>query len=142
MRNIVEISFLTFTLVFAFLGSTQAQGMQPSAQIANPASENCVKQGGQSSLEAREDGAQFRICVFADGKACEEWAMFRGECPKGGIEVSGYVTPAGRFCAITGGQYAVAGNRGTKEEQGTCTFKNGKVCDVWEYYKGRCSPRQ
>jgi hypothetical protein len=142
MRNRVDIFFLTFMLLFAFLGGLQAQGMQPSAQIANPASENCVKQGGKLILETREGGSQYGVCAFSDGRQCEEWAMFRGECPRGGIDVSGYATPAARFCVISGGQYAVTGNPGAKEEQGSCTFKSGKVCDVWEYYKGKCSPNQ
>jgi len=34
---------------------------------------------------------------------CEEWAMARGECPVGGVKVSGYNTSAARYCAITGG---------------------------------------
>jgi putative hemolysin len=142
MRNIVSIFVRTLTLLFVSSGSIQAQGMQSSAQLANPASENCVRQGGKSSLETREDGAQFRTCVFADGKRCEEWAMFRGECPPGGIEIISYFTPAARFCAITGGRYAITANQGAKEEQGSCTFQNGKVCDAGEYYQGKCSPSQ
>jgi putative hemolysin len=142
MRNLADIFSLTILLLFAFWGSIQAQGMQSSAQVANPASENCLKQGGKSSLDAREDGAQFRICIFADGKRCEEWAMFRGECPPGGIEISRYLTPAARFCAITGGEYAATANQGAKEEQGSCIFRNGKACDAEEYYQGKCSPSQ
>ena len=68
--------------------------------------------------------------------------MFRGDCPVGGIKVTGYITPAAVYCAITGGQYTVTGQANTPTEQGACTFKNGKSCDVWEYYNGKCSPEQ
>ena len=110
-----------------------------SSQIANPASENCVKQGGTVSIQKRGDGGEYGVCLFEDNLQCEEWAMFRGECPVGGIKVTGYVTPAATYCAITGGTYTVTGNSNTDNEQGTCTFKNGKTCDVWEYYNGKCS---
>lgn len=106
--------------------------------IANPASENCIAQGGTLAIEARGDGGQFGACTFVDNQQCEEWALMRGDCPAGGIEVTGYVTPAGRYCAITGGAYAVTGQDGASEEQGTCTFGNGTVCDAWDYYNGRC----
>jgi putative hemolysin len=50
--------------------------------IANPASENCVKQGG--TLEIRmEAGGEVGYCHFADGSECEEWAFMRGECKPG-----------------------------------------------------------
>ena len=50
--------------------------------IANPASENCVKQGG--TLEIRKEAAgEVGYCKFADGSECEEWAFMRGECKPG-----------------------------------------------------------
>ena len=48
------------------------------------------------------------------------------------------MTPAAQYCAITGGTYAVTGNSGQADEQGTCTFKNGGQCDAWDYYNGKC----
>jgi putative hemolysin len=62
----------------------------------------------------------------------------RGECPAGGVKVTGYVTEAARFCAITGGEYAVTGKSGVADEQGTCKLPGGVTCDAWEYYKGTC----
>ena len=56
----------------------------PAGGIANPASENCVKQGGTVSIQKNSDGSEYGLCKFADGKQCEEWAMQRGECPVGG----------------------------------------------------------
>jgi len=66
----------------------------------------------------------------------------RGGCPVGGIKVTGYITPAARYCAISGGEYQITGESGADQEQGTCTFKNGKTCDVWDYYNGKCDPNQ
>jgi putative hemolysin len=46
------------------------------AGLANPASINCTQQGG--TLEIRHDAkGDYGICRFADGRQCEEWALFR-----------------------------------------------------------------
>ena len=110
------------------------------AGLANPASENCVAVGGTWTIENRVGGGQFGICLFEDNRQCEEWALLRGDCPVGGVKVTGYVTPAAVYCAITGGEYAITGNSGADDEQGTCTFKDGSLCDAWEYYDGKCAP--
>jgi putative hemolysin len=112
----------------------------PAGQIANPASQNCVEQGGTLVIQVRGDGGEYGVCVFEDNRQCEEWAMLRGECPVGGIKITGYVTPAAQYCAITGGAYQVTGKSNTDQEQGTCTFKNGQTCDAGDYYAGRCTP--
>ena len=89
-------------------------------------------------IERRPDGGQFGVCVFTDNYQCEEWAMFRGECPVGGLRVTGYITPAARYCAITGGRYAVVARSGMTDEQGACTLPGGKACDAAAYYAGSC----
>lgn len=112
-----------------------------SPQLANPASVNCTQQGGTLKIERRPDGGQFGVCVFTDNYQCEEWALFRGECPKTGLRVTGYVTPAGRYCAITGGRYSVVSAPGATPEQGTCSLPNGKSCEAGAYYAGTCTDR-
>jgi putative hemolysin len=108
------------------------------AQLVNPASQNCVKQGGTLTIESRPDGGQYGICVFTDNYQCEEWALFRGDCPKNGLRVTGYVTPAGRYCAITGGRYTVV-TESAAGETGVCSLPGGKTCDAAAYYAGTCS---
>ena len=108
------------------------------AQLANPASQNCVARGGTLQMERRPDGGQYGVCVFADNRQCEEWAMFRGECPVGGLRVTGYVTPAARYCVITGGRYTVITNSGAANEQGACSLPGGQACRADAYYAGTC----
>ena len=117
-----------------------SETQEAPAQLPNPASQNCIAQGGTLSIERRPDGGEVGVCLFEDNRQCEEWALLRGDCPVGGVKVTGYVTPAARFCAITGGEYAVTGESGTENEQGTCTLPDGSQCDAWEYYQGECSP--
>jgi putative hemolysin len=114
--------------------------VQPPQQLANPASQNCVARGGALKIERRADGGQFGVCVFTDNYQCEEWAMFRGECPVGGLRVTGYITPAARYCAITGGRYTVVAKSGAADEQGACALPDGKACDAGAYYAGTCGP--
>ena len=78
--------------------------------MANPASASCVQQGGTLAIEERGDGGH-GVCYFEDNRQCEEWALMRGECPSGGVKVTGYVTPAAHYCAITGGTYAITGQQ-------------------------------
>lgn len=123
-------------IVLLWAGAAEAQ-----PQLANPASVNCVKQGGTLSIDRRPDGGEFGICVFADNRQCEEWALFRGECPKDGVRVTGFATAAGRYCAITGGRYSVVSALGATPERGECTLSGGKVCDADSYFGGSCSGR-
>ncbi|MFA5353197.1 MAG: DUF333 domain-containing protein [Thermodesulfovibrionales bacterium] len=141
--------FLTLSLAFcaatalSFAQTAMAQnapGQKQSQQLANPASENCIRQGGSLVILKHGDGGEYGVCVFADNRQCEEWAMFRGDCPVGGIAVAGYRTPAARYCGITGGNYQARGNNKTGEEQGTCSFRNGRSCDAWDYFAGKCNP--
>ena len=48
--------------------------------IANPASINCVNNGGKLKVMEDEKG-QHGVCVLSDGTECEEWAYYRKECP-------------------------------------------------------------
>ncbi len=73
---------------------TAREAAASSASMANPASVNCEKVGGSLKIEERPDGGQYGVCMFADNMQCEEWALMRGECPAGGVKVTGYTTPA------------------------------------------------
>lgn len=131
------LCFMAALSMLAGIGSGESMAQ---VGMANPASVNCVKQGGAPRIETRGDGSQYGICQFADGRQCEEWALLRGACPNGGLRVAGFATPAGRFCAITGGRYAVSANANSPDEQGSCALPGGKVCDAVAYHAGRCGP--
>src|SRR5215467_6020063 len=118
----------------------RAQGQSAPTGLANPASQNCAARGGTLRIERRPDGGEYGVCVFDDNYQCEEWAMLRGQCPVGGRRVTGYVTPAARYCAITGGRYAVVADSGTAGERGTCALPAGATCDAAAYYAGKCPP--
>ena len=116
-----------------------AQAPAPSRPtLANPASQNCIDKGGLLTMEKNGAGGEFGVCTFAENLQCEEWAMMRGQCRTGGIKVTGFVTPAARYCAITGGTYKVTAASNTPAEKGTCAFK-GKACDAQAWFDGTCT---
>jgi hypothetical protein len=133
---LVAIGLAMMSLVMA-VDEAVAQA-QPAPQFANPASVHCIDKGGTLRMERRPDGGQYGVCVFTDNYQCEEWAMFRGECPVGGLRLTGYITPAARYCAITGGRYTVVAKSGSADEQGACSLPGGKSCAAEAYYAGSC----
>jgi len=104
-------------------------------QIANPASVNCSKVGGNLTIEERSDGGQYGLCYFEDNRACEEWALMRGECPVGGVKTTGFDAIDQKYCAWSGGQTFAVPNS-------ICTFKNGSKCSTLDFYNGKCSVSQ
>jgi len=113
---------------------------EPTAGLINPAWVFCVEEEGRLGLESRPDGMQFGVCYYMDNRQCEVWAMYRGDCPVTGLRITGYITEAGRFCAINGGQYDVTVEGDMDTEQGTCTLPDGLVCDAQAFYEGSCGP--
>lgn len=107
----------------------------PTLRLANPASTNCLEKGGQLEIKDGPAG-QYGICFFEDNRQCEEWALFRGDCPVGGRKVTGYMSDATVYCAITGHE-AVEGSQ--PGQDGTCKV-DGVTCLAQEFYeKGTCA---
>jgi putative hemolysin len=107
-------------------------------RLANPASTHCVKVGGRLTLEQNPAGGAWGVCLFEDNRQCEEWAMLRGDCPVGGRRITGFATPAGRYCAITGGTYTATSGSDASDEKGNCDLPGGRSCDADQYYRGAC----
>jgi len=49
-------------------------------EIANPASVYCKEQGGELIIKENIDGNQYGICKLADGRECDEWEYYKGNC--------------------------------------------------------------
>jgi len=84
---------ILFTL-FVLVGILDAASCRPAqtsptsqANMPNPASVYCEKQGNKLEIVTAADGSQSGVCVFPDGSTCDEWAYFRDEC--GPAEQSG-----------------------------------------------------
>ncbi len=105
-RLILWIIFFPLTTAVCYAQKSDvsfAWKTESKAQIANPASVYCLKSGGTLSIRKHKDGGEYGVCVFKDNKECEEWALFRGECPIGGIDIGNFKThDPFRYCSIIG----------------------------------------
>lgn len=107
----------------------------PAVALANPASVNCGKLGGTLIIKKNGSGGEYGLCDFGDNMQCEEWALYRGDCPVGGRKTTGFDNMEEKYCAWLGGTtYAVP--------NATCTFKDGSTCSDTALYNGTCSPGQ
>lgn len=105
---------------------------QNQAGLPNPASTYCEKQGGRIEMRNNKNG-QYGICLFEDNRQCEEWTLFRGECPIGGLKITGYENEAEIYCAITGGQV-----EGLGTETPMCKRIDGTYCNAQANLDGEC----
>ena len=77
MRLALLVPFAAIPVLLMGCTPKEEAAMPPRIGMPNPASVHCTEAGGRSEIRTRADGAQFGVCVFADGRQCEEWALFR-----------------------------------------------------------------
>ncbi len=106
-----------------------ATSTEAEVGLANPASVNCATQGGRLEIKTNGGGGQYGLCYFEENRACEEWALLRGECPVGGRKTTGYDTEAQRYCAWLGGKVFAT-------EDAICTLPDGRACLASDLYLG------
>ena len=127
-------------------GCTQQTATPPvttaSSQIANPASVYCGQIGGTTEIKTDATGGQYGMCNFGNGTSCEEWALFRKEGCKSGVETAattapsaGMANPASVACVNAGGKLEIKKDA-SGGEYGMCTFTNGTSCEEWALFRG------
>lgn len=124
-----------FTPTTNEINSQTSLEVKNNTGIANPASTNCVKNGGNLVIEKKPDGGEYGLCYFDDARACEEWAMFRGDCALGGRKTTGYDTIEQKYCAWVGGDTIA-------DPKAICTFADGSTCELDKLYAGECQKGQ
>ena len=50
-----------------------------SSSLANPAAQDCVAKGDKVDIREGKNG-QYGVCMFQNGKECDEWALYKGQC--------------------------------------------------------------
>jgi hypothetical protein len=139
MKTRLPILIATLSLII-FLGCQTATTPAPNTPdtatdpvgMANPASENCVQKGGTLEIRTNEKG-EYGVCLFEDNRQCEEWALKRGQCPDGGLKITGYDNNAEIYCAITGGQV-----EGVGTDTPMCKRVDGTYCNTEANLNGDC----
>jgi putative hemolysin len=123
---------LNFTYHIDNLPTNQNNQTDEELKLANPASVNCINQGGILEMRSNKKGT-YGVCMFEDNRQCEEWAMFRGNCPVGGLKITGYENEAQVYCAITGGQV-----EGLDTTNPMCKRVDGTYCNTQANFDGDC----
>jgi putative hemolysin len=143
MKKIFSISLFAGLILAVTLAMIVRLDNKQAIGLTKPASVNCTKQGGRLEIQNTPKGTM-GVCYFDDNRQCEEWALFRNECPKGGLKVTGYGTKAARYCKIIGGEYTIEAEwvantaKDQLKEPGSCKLPNGEICDVWKLWDGDC----
>lgn len=119
------------TSVSVFVSDPHEITSSKKTGLANPASVNCKETGGTTVIKDGPNG-QYGLCEFADNMACEEWALYRGDCPVGGVKTTGYDTISEMYCAWIGGETLAVANP-------NCKLPNGTICTDEAVYNGTCS---
>ena len=118
----------------------QAQATQAGRTIPNPASENCVKKGGTLTIVKGGDGGEYGVCTFTDNMQCEEWALFRGDCPVGGIKDHRLCDPCGGLLRYHSRRIHMSPVRAIpSKNRAPAPSRTARVCDVWDLWNGKCS---
>ena len=112
--------------------SVPKASMQDNNNMANPASVYCGEQGGTTVIKTLPSGGEYGLCEFEGDQACEEWAMYRGDCPVGGIKTIGFDNIEQSYCVWVGGRTLAVANA-------QCTLPDGTVCSDRDLYYGTCS---
>jgi putative hemolysin len=105
--------------------------------MPNPASAYCEQQGYKLEIRT-SDGSQSGVCIFPDGRECDEWAYYRKECAPA-TQDAFLPNPASVFCEQQG--YKVKIRIALDGSQnGACVFSDGSECDEWAFFRGECKP--
>lgn len=81
-RTLLSVALLACGIVVVSCGKDGPAGDSPevtsdvSTEIANPASQYCIDQGGTLEM-VDEPSGQVGYCRFPDGTRVEEWEFFR-----------------------------------------------------------------
>lgn len=118
------------TFYLSFLITLTCLSSKELGALPNPASMNCINQGGRLKILKRGDGGEYGVCVFPNGRQCEEWALLRADCPPGGIVIGNTLSDEDTYCLITGGVL--------RDDPSQCLLPTGKICDLGAFYSGKC----
>jgi putative hemolysin len=67
-------------IILAALLLASCAAATEGAQLANPAAVYCSEQGYTVEIRTDAEGGQYGVCIFPDGRECDTWAFYRGEC--------------------------------------------------------------
>ena len=137
-------AILVIGVLSGFLFGPGGPGQPPPANmtgagVPNPAADFCTSQNAtRYEIRGAPDGSRHGVCILPDGTACGEWEYYRGNCTAASTPGKAIADPAENLCLSRGYMYQTrTGPNGT--EYAFCIFPDGKGCEVYEYYLGKCT---
>jgi putative hemolysin len=112
--------------MISILGVAACKNDATKPDTPNPASKHCIETGGKLRIITSPDGSAYGLCTLPNGVGCDEWAYFRGECPKPCPHQSDpaqcpmYSPPSPNYCK--------GGNTFTVKDSCGCT--SHPICDM------------
>lgn len=64
------------------------QATPQAVRAASPATLNCLQNHGKLEIRRTPEGEK-ADCLLPSGKRCDEWEMFRGNCPTRTVNANG-----------------------------------------------------
>lgn len=81
MKLTTGVVMTTTLLLGACASAPKPMLLDPNAaRAASPASLNCTQNNGRLEIRQTPEGEK-ADCILPSGKRCDEWEMFRGNCP-------------------------------------------------------------
>jgi putative hemolysin len=142
------VILLVLICLMLFVACSPAQtSPTPQANMPNPASVYCEKNGGKLELRTDAAGAVSGVCVFSDKSECEEWAYFRSECKPGdslkptpaSSPAASLPNPASVYCEKNSGKLELRTDA-AGAVSGVCVFLDKSECEEWAYFRSECKP--
>jgi putative hemolysin len=79
-RKVLAVSFLAVSTIIAGCQPEMPENEEPAAtNLANPAANYCVENGGTYEIRRAADGSQTGVCILEDGAEVDAWDYFRRE---------------------------------------------------------------
>lgn len=95
--------------------------------MANPASLNCKEKWWRSVAKTIPSRGTYWVCVLQNNMQCEEWALYRWECPETWVKITWYDNEEAIYCAITWNTYR-------RLDTDPISWKNIAVCTDLDWY--------
>lgn len=78
--NLIKIFSAAIMLIFLVVPLSGCIDYANNSKIANPAAVYCRDQGYEYKIRTDESESQYGVCIFEEGRVCDAWEYYRGEC--------------------------------------------------------------
>ena len=123
MKSSNKFALPTALLTFAISAFNSSAPGYSDVNLANPAAEYCIADGGFFGLRQENDG-QRGVCILNSGEEVDAWTYFRAHLnSEAGVNKAKIANPAATYCVAIGGSYNL--------DTSKCLLADGSEVDAW-----------